>query len=398
MGVDLDIAGREELDLITAAGPALVLDYAGKTPRANLNNAVTLLEHDPEFGPVWRDEFLQRIMTGDPAREWTDSDDIHLTLCMQRDKGIPRMGREIVAQAVIEVASRNVRNCVRDWLDSLSWDQEPRNDHFFEDHFGADATAYTRAASRNFWISLTARVYRPGCQADNMIVFEGPQGIRKSSALRVIGGDWFTEQHESVTGKGFYEVLQGKLLVEISEMDAFRKAEVTRVKQAVTCLSDRYRESYGRHAKDHPRQCVFVGTTNRDDWNRDETGARRFWPIACRGDIDVDAIRASREQLFAEAVHRFKAGETWWEMPVEETLSEQAKRYDGDTWIDLISVFLELKTEVTINDILVDGLKFEVSRIGRADQMRVATCLRSLDWIKGDGRVDGKVRKVWKRP
>ena len=181
------------------------------------------------------------------------------------------------------VAFRNRRNCVRDWLESLKWDQVPRIEHFFENHFGADP----RAASANFWISLVARVCRPGCQVDNMVVLEGPQGIRKSSALRVIGGEWFTEQHESATGKGFFEVLQGKLLVEVSEMDSFSRAEVTKVKQIITCTNDRFRESYGRHAKDHPRQCIFVGTTNRDDWNTDVTGARRFWPIACQGEINA---------------------------------------------------------------------------------------------------------------
>ena len=377
----------------------VVLDYSGKTPRANLNNVVKLLEQDPKLtGLVHFDTFLQRLVTGDPPREWTDADDIHLMLEIQRNKGIPNIGREAVSQAVIAVASKNASNCVRDWLTSLSWDREPRIDNFFEDHFGADANEYTLAASKNFWISLVARVSQPGCQVDNMIVLEGSQGIKKSSSLRVIGGDWFTEQHESVTGKGFCEVLQGKLLVEISEMDAFRKAEVTRVKQTITNLSDRYREAYGRYAKDHPRQCVFVGTTNRDDWNRDETGARRFWPITCRGDVDIDAIQASREQLFAEAVHRFKAGETWWNMPVDQTKVEQAKRYDADVWTEPIEEFLARKDEVTVDEVLTDGLKFEIGRMSRFDQMRVATCLRVSGWKKVDARVSGRVRKVWKRP
>jgi predicted P-loop ATPase len=360
-------------------------DELHDNPIPNLSNAVKIIETDPKFkGFVWYDEFLRKMMTGNPPREWSDADDLYLTIRFQREKKIPKMSRETVTQAVIATAFKkeNVKNCVTDWLNSLTWDNVARVDHFFEDHFGANGTVYTRAASRNFWISMVARVYQPGCQADNMIVLEGTQGIRKSSALRVIGGEWFSEQHESITGKGFFEVLQGKLLIEVSEMDSFNRAEVTRVKQVITCTSDRFRESYGRHAKDHPRRCIFVGTTNRNDWNRDETGARRFWPISCHGDIDIDAIRAGRTQLFAEAVHLYKSGQTWWEMP-DETRAEQEKRYTEDVWSELIEDHIRPKSKVTVLEILVDCLKFDNARIQKSDQMRVATCLRRLGWEKG---------------
>lgn len=378
---------------------SLNLDITGKgTPAGNLNNAVQVLEHDPiKAGTIYYDVFLRRVMTGSPAHEWTDADDIALLLYMQREVGILRIGLPTVSQAVIAVAFENKKNCVRDWMALLKWDGVDRVEHFFEDHFGAAGTAYTRSASRNFWLSIVARVFRPGCKADNMIVFEGPQGIGKSRALQTIGGDYYAEQHESPSNpKAFSEILQGKLIIEIGEMDAFSRAEVSRVKQAITCTSDRFRAAYGRHAEDHPRSCIFVGTTNRDDWNKDETGARRFWPIACHGEIDVPGIKANRDQLFAEAVHRFNAGETWWEMPSEETRAEQLKRYDADVWTEDIATFIETKGKVTANEILTDCLKFESSRIGRTDQMRVATALRSLGWKKRDTRVGNKVLKVWK--
>ena len=387
---------------------------------ANLNNAVFLLENDPALqGLIWFDEFVGRLMTGDPPREWADTDDINLTLDFQSHKGIPSMRRDTVSQAVIAVAFQDRRNCVKDWLDSLTWDGESRIDQFFENHFGAEATEYTRAASKNFWLSIVARVFQPGCQADHMPVLEGPQGAGKSAGLRAIGGDWFTEQHESATGKGFFEVLQGKLLVEISEMDAFSRADVTRVKQVLTCLSDRYREPYGRHAKDHPRQCVFVGTTNRDDWNRDETGARRFWPIACHGEIDVDAIRSARSQLFAEAVVRFHAGETWWEMPIEETRRQQADRYSEPSWAELILRYINSApveevtdygvednwvprtqplTEVSIPEILEHALKLPTGQWHKGNEMRLAEALRFLGWTKKDVRREGRVVKRWFPP
>lgn len=355
----------------------------GGAPLANLNNAVAILENDPSLaGNVWYDEFLQRFMTQDPPREWRDSDDINVALYVQRDLGIPRMSREIISQAVVAVAHNNPRNCVRDWLDSLVHDGQPRIDQFFSDCFGAEESEYTKAASRNFWLSLVARVRQPGCKVDNMVVLEGSQGLGKSTALQIIGGDWFAEQHESATNpKGFAEILQGKLLIEISEMDSFNRAEVSRVKQTISCPSDRYRASYGRHAQDHPRQCVFVGTTNRDDWNMDETGARRFWPIACIGQVRLDVVRDNRDQLFAEAVARHKAGEPHWLMPAEETEGQQRDRYQEDAWHEKVIEILKGKSEVTTSKIL-EELGIEISRRGRAEQMRVGKIMRRLKWPK----------------
>jgi Virulence-associated protein E/Bifunctional DNA primase/polymerase, N-terminal len=381
------------------------LDTPDKSAFANLNNAVKVLEQDPDFCRVWFDEFLQRIRTGDPTHEWKDADDIHLQLRFQREKRIPRMGLDTVRSAVTEIAFRNRKNCVKDWLESLRWDGEERLQHFFEDHYGVDGTLYHRAASKNFLVSMVARIYKPGCQSDHMIVLEGPQGIFKSSSLREIAGEHHAEQHENITHKDFLQNLQGKWLIEISEMDSFNRSETSKVKAVITTTSDNFRPSYGRRACDHPRQCIFVGTTNHDDWNKDETGARRFWPIACRGDIDLDAIRANRDQLFAEAVHRFKAGESWWEMPAEETKAEQESRYVDDVWTDLISEYIagspgltNSRSSITVTEILSDCLKFEKAKIGKLDQMRVATCLRRIGWEKGKKeRVGRVVTPVWRQ-
>jgi putative DNA primase/helicase len=384
---------------------AWALDRTGNgLPIANLNNAVKVLEHDATLKSlVWYDEFLQRLLTqyrrGDEVyepREWTEADDINLTLYMQRAVGLSKISRDIVSQAVKAVAFRDVRNSVKDWMESLNWDGEARIDKFYEDHFGAHGSAYCLSASKNFWISMVARAFVPGCKVDNMIVLEGEQGIGKSRALQIIGGQWFTEQHESVTGKGFFEVLQGKILIEIGELDSFSRGDITRVKEVITQVRDRYRESYGRYAEDHPRRCVFVGTTNKDDWNKDETGARRFWPIACQGEIDYEGIRSNREQLFAEAVVRFKAGESWWKMPVDETVAEQSNRYNADAWLEPIQDFLGLKQNTSINEILEACLKFEIGDVGIGDQMRVATCLRKLGWRGRNERLNGAVRKIWR--
>ena len=360
-------------------------------PHVNLSNAALILENDPHFKEaVYFDEFLQRVIRrNSPEREWHDSDDLEVARYIQSELSIPRMSRDTVSQAVITVAHKNKRNCVQEWLSSLTWDGTQRLESFFPDHFDAAQSDYTSAAGKNFWLSLVARAFNPGCKVDNMIVLEGAQGVGKSTAMQIIGGDWFAEQHESATNpKAFAEILQGKLLVEISEMDAFSRAEVNRVKQTVSCPSDRFRASYGRYAVDHPRTCVFVGTTNRDDWNRDETGARRFWPIACGGTIRLDSIGESREQFFAEALTRYKALESHWEMPLAAARAEQEARYTADPWLDPIREATKGETAVTTRWVL-DKLGFTVERMDKRAEMRVGNCLRFMGWIRKQRRIDG---------
>lgn len=368
-------------------------------PVLSLANAVTILERDEGLaGLVWFDEFLQRLMTSDPPREWGDADDLHLALYMQRDIGLQRMGSDIVSRAVIAIAHRKPRNCVRDWLDALEHDGKARIDAFFTACLGAAEDDYTRAASRNFWLSMVARVYEPGCKVDNMVVLEGSQGLGKSTALQIIGGDWFAEQHESATNpKGFAEILQGKLLIEISEMDSFNRTEVNRVKQTVSCPSDRYRPSYGHHAQDHLRQCIFVGTTNRDDWNRDETGARRFWPIDCKRSIQLELIRASREQCFAEAVARYKAHEPHWLMPEEATKLEQRDRYQEDPWHAAVAEAVKGELETTTAQV-AQKLNIPLERRDKVTEMRIGGCLRILGWKRIQRKVAGERIRIYVKP
>jgi predicted P-loop ATPase len=372
-------------------------------PLTNLSNAVRVLEADDKLqGLVWFDEFLGRLMRrpgrGErEPREWRDADDIALTLYMQRDVGLSKIGRDTVAQAIINIAMRDPRNCVKDFIERTTWDGTPRIESFIPLVFHCDDNVYTRSASRNFWISMLARVYQPGCKVDNMIVLEGAQGLLKSSALQAIATPWFAEQHESATNpKAFAETLQGKLLIEIAEMDSFSRAEVNTIKKVVSCQSDRYRAAYARYAADHPRQGIMAGSTNKDDWNKDETGARRFWPIACRGESDVAYVTEHRAQCFAEALVALRAGEPWWKMPDVETRTEQRKRYDADPWIEPLSHWLTGRTETTVNEIATALLRIEMREVDRTVQMRLAGVLRALGWVNnGNARRSGKVIKVW---
>jgi len=372
------------------------------TPHANASNALYVLQRDPSLlGQVWYDTFLQRIQTDTAApREWNDGDDIRLMIYMQRDLAIHRMSVETVRSAVIHMAQNDKRNCLQETLAQLPlWDNTQRLATFFHDAFGAKNNAYTQAVGQNFWKMLVARAMRPGCKVDNMVVLEGAQGLGKSQAcFAIVGKDFFSEAHEQIDNKDFFIALQGKWLVEVTEMDAFSKAGITKVKQVVTCKVDRYRTPYGKHAEDHPRQSVFIGTTNKDDWNRDDTGARRFWPIRCT-DINLDYIRQNRNQLFAEAIYRLKQGEDWHSMPSLETKAEQRERYTDDPWAASTMEYLVGKNDVTTQEILDDAVKLPTNRQQRPDVSRIVAILRMAGWVKGaQQRRNGVVRNIWVRP
>jgi predicted P-loop ATPase len=368
-----------------------------QVPFCNERNACQLLQNHPDWKTrIWFDEFHGRVYRLNGAavpEQWLDTDDIEAAVWVQRDCGMPKMGVDIVRRAVNLVARKNTQNECRNWLESLHHDGIERLEHFLTDVMGSADDEYTRCASRNFWLSLAARALQPGCQVDNMLILEGAQGIGKSSALRLVGGDWYSEAHESLRDKDFFLSLQGKLLVEITEMDAFGRADTARVKQVVTCRVDRYRSPYGARSQDHPRFTVFCGTTNDNGYLRDATGARRFWPVRC-GEIRLELLREQREQLFAEAVARFRRGEPWWQMPEEATRQAQEDRRHADPWEDAILSFVSLRTRVSIPDVLGD-LGLEVKHFDKQAQMRVADVLTAHGWRKSRQWEKGRYLRLW---
>lgn len=369
-------------------------------PICNVDNTLRVLEGYEAFKDlVWYDEFHCKYLTrwrAERVREWSDTDDLEMLVWLQREVGLRRISDSMVNQAIRVFANRHPRNEPRDWMSTLKWDGTPRIDEAFVKFFGAKDSAYARAASKNFWISMAARIFRPGCKADHMVILEGGQGKFKSTALSVIGGSWYAESHEQVTSKDFFASLQGSLIVEISELDAFSKAEVNTIKKVITCQVDRFRPPYGRSTQSFPRQSIFVGSTNDENYLQDHTGGRRFWPIRI-GEIDVPGLIDARSQLFAEAVHRFNAGETWHEMPKGETELEQEERRSSDVWESIIDEFLFGRSQVTIEDIATaqSGLNIEKGRISKQDQKRIVNVLRVLGFERGRFYQGAKQVKGW---
>jgi predicted P-loop ATPase len=233
-----------------------------------------------------------------------------------------------------------------------------------------------------------------------MVVLEGPQGAKKSMSLEVIATPrWYTEATENPETKDFYLGLHGKLLVEISELEAFDRATVSTIKRCLSCRSDRYRAPYGHVAADHPRRCIFVGTTNDDHYLRDVTGARRFWPIQC-GEIDIELLKANRERYFAEAVAAYKAGETWWNVPQTEAERHQEARRQVDSWEELIGEWLGRvppDKKLTMSTILTDGLRLEPGRQDFKHTLRVGRAMRKLGYLVPRGKVDGRTESVYRK-
>ncbi len=376
-----------------------------------LNNAVLILTHRREWHnviaydafagvivkkkkPPW---FSDTTPEDDAVGDWTRKDSSRAGVWIAREYNcsIPTY---LIAEAVEVVADRWVVHPVRDWLNEVRWDKQPRVDDFLIRLAGAEDTDYVRAVTRNFFISAVARIFKPGEQVDTMLIVEGETGGGKSSLFRILASDdWFLDSAFEMGSKDGYQILRRKWIIEIGELAAYSRAEDARRKAFISSVKDTYRPSYGHAPIDFLRQCVFVGTYNPDGagYNKDVTGDRRSQPVVVRN-IDRKAVRGERAQLWAEAVVRYRKNESWHLdnlKLIKAAAQEAEERRQPDPWETHIAEFIAMngnlyrKNGIRIEDLLTTAIEMPKDRQSHADRIRVGRALHILGWhpVRGTG-------------
>jgi predicted P-loop ATPase len=378
-------------------------------------NAITALRHAPEWQGVlhFNESSLATVVKAAPPFEsassvpftWADEHDV-LTAAWLQHQDI-RVTKDIAAQAVQTVSLEHTFHPIRDYLDSLKWDGVKRVDDWLTLYLGADPSDLVRAVGAKFLIGAVARVYKPGAKNDTCPILEGPQGAQKSTALLTLAGsDFFSDDIAELGSKDSVMQTRGVWIIELSELDALTKGDVSRIKAFMSRQVDRIRPPYGKRVIAVARECVFVGTVNKETYLKDETGSRRFLPVKC-GVIKIAELARDRDQLWAEARERFCARDTWWldkQHLIESAAKEAQARYEGDPWDDLITEWLKDPTErrdasghpvtplrsspesVTVPDILVHCIGKLPSMWSQADQSRVGRSLTAKGWRRKQKR------------
>nr|DAD95893.1 MAG TPA: replicative DNA helicase [Siphoviridae sp. ctGMq5] len=301
----------------------LQLNPKAGTVKSTIDNIIIILDNDPLLKGKFalnqfagRGEVLGKLpwsMDGE-RRLWSDTDSNGLYWYLEKAYDIT--GRGSIDAALDIHAATHAFNEVQDYIKKLVWDGIPRLDTLFIDYLGAedDPVGYTRAVCRKAFTAAVARAMDPGCKYDCMLILCGAQGLGKSTILDKMSRGWFNDSIRTFEGKEASELLQGVWLVEVAELDAFRRTDVARIKQFLSLRADRYRAAYGRNVKELPRCCVFFGTCNQMDFLQDTTGNRRFWPVDVgeqphTKNVWQNLTPDTVDQIWAEAKMRWMMGE-----------------------------------------------------------------------------------------
>jgi hypothetical protein len=376
----------------------LILNHQ-KKPVPCQHNSLIWLEQTKIAAKISMDTFRQVILIGDEVIG--DHTIIEHVRRIEAQWLVP-WKKAYAHDALISVASRKKFSSLKNWLESLRWDNTPRVNHFFHRYYQSEGGDYAAACGRVFFFSAVARAYEPGCQADVMVTLIGKQGIGKSRSLAelVPTFDWYTDDlggdlYDRKAGEG----LQGKWIIEFGEFERINRATLETVKAFLSRRVDHYRPPYGRIPADFPRQCVFVGTTNKDQPLQDIEN-RRFMPLWCEGPVKtIDP--ATRDQLWAEAVSRYKAGEKWWitEPHILAVVSQQQDNArQHDEWEQILKEWLDRSKaqNVTINTAAAH-LNITEDRLDKSTQTRLGLVLKALGYQRCDGGKYASPRYVYRK-
>jgi len=418
------IADRAKHANIKAATRSATVANASAKRAANVLGCTNALRWDEALiGLLAYDEFSDKVFISRPPpalrdgdkvargpypREFNDDDLILVQVHLQAAwaGGIKKSDLFDAARQVGKAAPFHQ---VCDWLVGLDWDGVLRLDRWLFRAYGLesrspDIDAYHESVGAVLLIGAVRRVRQPGCKFDTMLVLEGKQGIGKSRSMRLMFGPWFSDSMPSdLASKDAMINLRGVWCVELAEIGQMRRSEVEAFKAFLASQVDNYRPPYSKTARDFPRQCVLVGTTNSDEYLRDTTGNRRFWPIKCR-EVNMAWLEDNREQLWAEAAAREASGEVCW-LETPEALAGaalvQSERVETDLWDEPIRDFLRDRNlaSVTIPQILSEKFLIAVEKHDGTDKHRIAQILRRFGWVsdvRWDKSSKQRLRKWWR--
>ena len=415
-------AGGDEDVLAWRAGLLTSSTGAIKSVR---ENAVLALESIPDVqGVIAYNEFTNDIMKlkdapwGSPSGLWAEVDELLMGEWLARQHYLPSMPRGTLEEAVRMVAFRQRFHPVRSWLESLKWDGQRRLKDWVktvcvqEDEHPVTLERYLARIGTWFLQGMVARVMEPGVKFDYMLILEGKQGRRKSTVFKVLAGDFFADTGLVMGDKDSYQQLQGRWLYEFAELDAMAKSEVTKVKAFIASSADYFRASFDKRARDYPRQVVFGGTTNEETYLTDPTGNRRFWPVQVSrdGGCDIEWLQANRDQLFAEAMTRWREGARMYPTLTEEVelfMPEQEARAVENVMESTISRYLndnpdgQLVNEITSGEVLAKvGIGLEKLGPGRHHEKQASAALKKMGWtrVRSNKSVNGVRPWVYRRP
>lgn len=364
-------------------------------PTWNMSNALTLLREHADWSGVLAFNVFTRervVLAPIPGQRGNDfprtleDDDYTSAQAWFNTHSFPTATKEIVVGAIRKTCRENSFDPLLDYLTSLKWDGEARLSSWLTTYCGVEPGDYANEAGLRWCVSAIARAFQPGCKADHMLVLEGAQGARKSSALAALAGPaWFSDSLPQMNTKDSSSYLRGRWIIEVAELEAKRR-EIDAVKAFISRQIETYRPAYGREEVTEPRRCVFAGTTNKTDWQRDETGGRRFWPVQV-GQLDIAGLARDRDQLWAEAVVLYDAGERWWleGAVAEAALKEAGQRRPEDPWHSSIASIVKGLQEVTTKMVL-EELGILPTAMTPQLSKRVAQELVALGW-KHSGRI-----------
>lgn len=376
-------------------------DENGKPHRSQKNARVALRKMGVT---VTYDAFARRHLLSGLAGFGPLLDDAALTrmkLRVEEEFNLP-FGKERWFEIVTNEARKASFHPVRDYLDTLTWDREPRVQDWLVAYAGAEDSEYVRAVGQLVLVAAVRRVRQPGCKFDEMVVLESKQGTNKSSALAIMAvrEEWFADDLPlNADSKVVIEQVSGRWLVELAEMKGMRRGEIESVKSMLSRRVDKARLAYGRMPTEQPRECIFFGTTNDQQYLRDMTGNRRFWPVAIEK-FDLKAIRKDRDQLWAEAAHLEAEGasirlpERLWALAGEQ----QSAREIADPWFEILALRLEGVTgKLAARQVWeMVGLS-DFSRRGQDHNLRLAAVMQALGWErpKGKLRIHGQPQSAY---